>query len=384
MTDFAWSLGRTIKGVFGGDFPELKKTVEDAKAKRDMLERTANVAFQEAALGTLKGLHENSQISGDVLEAINAVVIPDIKGIQTEQVRNRQRQEKEDLEKSRSEILEWLQKGTSAALQVPDTQYRANLDKIHPGTGKRIIETQELKTWRDQKKPSLLYLFGSGGFGKSFLASVVIESLKNQPLGQDRNTPQLVYFFCKAGDNATQQGIKIMLHLVAQLFFNTTADIQRSSDQFSGKRPKVERLIEVLENARKRLKNTEEKRDSSLLQINSALQPIFVDLADVVDTRVFVIVDAVDECNDKNAALLHALKALPDSGTDIRVLVTSRPESKVSYQLGDIGSIEVNRSKNHADILAYVSDSLKDKKSFRHLDAGPAIAEKSNGMFRCK
>ena len=204
---------------------------------------------------------------------------------------------------------------------------------------------------------------------------------------QGFNTPQLVYFFCKAGDNATQQSIKVMLHLVAQLFSNVTADIQRAtkaSDQSSEERPKVERLIEVLEDARKKLKNTEEKRNSSLLQINSALQPIFVDLADAVATRVFVIVDAVNECNDKNAALLHALIALPDLGPDIRVLVTSRPESNVSYELGDVKSIEVNKSNNHADILAYVSDSLKDKKRFRHLDAGPAIAEKPDGMFRCK
>lgn len=40
---------------------------------------------------------------------------------------------------------------------------------------------------------------------------------------------------------------------------------------------KIEKLIEILKDTRDKLKNTEEKRDSSLLQINSALQPENVD-----------------------------------------------------------------------------------------------------------
>lgn len=59
-------------------------------------------------------------------------------------------------------------------------------------------------------------------------------------------------------------------------------------------------------------------------------------------------------------------KALPDPGPDIRVLVTSRPEKSSSNELGDVEFIEVNKSSNHADILAYVGDSLRNLKGLRH------------------
>lgn len=93
MANSARSPGRTLKDVFGGQFPELRKTVSSANAKREMLQLPADVIFQDAALGILEGQHEDSQILENANETINAVLTPDLKGIQTEQVRNRRRLE---------------------------------------------------------------------------------------------------------------------------------------------------------------------------------------------------------------------------------------------------------------------------------------------------
>ena len=54
--------------------------------------------------------------------------------------------------------------------------------------------------------------------------------------------------------------------------------------------------------------------------------------------------------------------SLPAAGTDIRVLVTRHPEQKVSIELGGVITIEISKPSNYADILAYVSDSLKNIK----------------------
>lgn len=76
--------------------------------------------------------------------------------------------------------------------------------------------------------------------------------------------------------------------------------------------------------------------------------------------------------------------SLPAAGTDIRVLVTRRPEQKVSNELGGVITIEINKPSNYADILAYVSDSLQNNEKFGHLRAGPTIADEADKMFRCR
>ena len=354
--------------------------MDDAKEKRDAIQRTADVAFKAAAIEILEG---NSIILGDVHEAISAIMIPDLKVIQVELFKNRERKDKKDLDRTCREHKDWLLTGTSVELQAPERQHLANLKHRHPGTCKWILGTPEYETWRDSEAPSLLHLIGEGGFGKSYLVSTIIEDLKDHDSQQTASKPQLVFFFCKSGDNATQYGVKIMLHLVAQLF---SAGVDEANDNSPNENMKYQDLIDVLKDTRDKIKGLEGKRDSSLLQINSVLQPVFIDLAQVINTRIFVVVDGLDECYDFTAGFLDALKTLPESGIDIRVLVSSRPEDQIVKGLGDVPytEIEVNKEINHADIFAYIEESLKSMPRFRQLNVGPKIAKKSEGMFKCK
>ncbi len=382
-THRAFLLGRTLIGVLGGEFSELMKTVDNAKDKRNALQGTADVAFTVAAIGILEG---DSIVLDNVHETINAVMIPDLKVIQNELIKNREHKEKKDLDKACREHKDWLLTGTSAELQAPERQYLTNLEHRHPGTCKWILGTPEYETWWDQDPPSLLHLFGEGGFGKSYLVSTIIEDLKNYDSQEMGSKPQLVHFFCKSGDNATQYGVKIMLHLVAQLFTVGVDEANEGNDKLPDEYVKYQNLIDVLKNARDKIKGQEGKRDSSLLQINSVFQPVFIELAQVINTRLFVVVDGLDECSDLTAGFLDALKALPESDIDIRVLVSSRPEDQIVNDLGKVpyNKIEVNQETNHADILAYTEQSLKSMPRFRQLNIGPRIAKKSDGMFKCK
>lgn len=383
MTHCAKQLGRTLIGVFGGEYEELKVTVDDAKQKRDALQRTAGIAFETAAIGILEN---DSHVLGDVHEAINAVMIPTLRNIQDELVKDREHKELKGLKKTLQEQQAWLLSGTSAELRAPEMHNRANLDHRHPGTCKWILKTPNYKTWRDQKTPSLFYLSGEGGYGKSYLVSTIIEDLQICSPPQFDSETQVIYFFCKSGDNATQYGMKIMLHLVVQLFAACVVEANDGDDKLSDDKMKYQRVINVIKSAKERIKSPEGKKDSSLLQINSVLQPMFVDLAEVINTKLFVIVDALDECCDFNNGFLDALKALPESGIDIRVLISSRPDDQIGSALSEVCylEIEVNKKTNHADILAYVDESLKSMQRFRQWKAGPIIVKKSDGMFKCK
>ena len=87
---------------------------------------------------------------------------------------------------------------------------------------------------------------------------------------------------------------------------------------------------------------------------------MFLDIAEVINTKIFVIVDALDECSDWTAGFMDALNALPESGIDIRVLISSRPEDHIIDDLRKVPykELEVKKETNHPDILAYVCSGL--------------------------
>lgn len=201
--------------MLGGENKELRVTVDDAKQKRHALQRSAGIAFEIAAIEILE---YDSNVLGDVHEAINAVMIPTLRNIQDELVKDREHKDLKDLKKTLQEQQAWLLAGTSAELLVPEMHNRENLDHRHPGTCRWILETPNYKTWRDHKTPNLFYLSGEGGYGKSYLVSTIIEDLQIFSSPQLDSEPQVLYFFCKSRENATQYGMKIMLHLVVQLF----------------------------------------------------------------------------------------------------------------------------------------------------------------------
>ena len=368
-------------GVFGGEFEELKKIVEDTKEKRNTLQRTADVAFKTAAIGILEG---NSKVLEDFGEKINAVMVPELKDIRAELIKNQEHKEKEGREKAYQEQKDWLLTASSE-LQGPEKQYVANLKDRHPGTCRWVFETPQYKNWRDQEKPSLLYLFGEGGYGKSYLILTIIGDLKNYIQQRIDPKPELVYFFCKTGDNATQYGVKILLHLIMQLFTASADQARERTDRMSDENVRYQSIIDVLRKARDKIKILDATNDSSLLQIDSMLKPMLIDLANVINTRLFVIVDALDECSDLKDGLLDTLKVLPESGIDIRVLVSNRPEDQILSSLENVSHSEVQVSKEtvHVDLLAYIEGSLEKMPRFRELDVGRRIAKRSDGMFRC-
>ena len=132
------------------------------------------------------------------------------------------------------------------------------------------------------------------------------------------------------------------------------------------------------------------KQDSSLVQMKSILQPIFENIAKTLKTRIFIVIDALDERSDWENDFLDVLKAIAEAGSDVRVLISSRPKGDIAVALAGVPNIEVTASKTSADILAYVSESLKTSNDIKWLNPqqrvkiSAKIADQSGGMFRCE
>lgn len=384
LADGAWSLGRTMTGLFGLKSKELIEIISKAKEKRESLQRIADIAFKDAALNVFQDLLQDSRVLGDLLES---EVAPAIRGIQVEQFKSREQSEKDILEKSYKEQRKWIESGTIARPELSGRQHHANLQRRHLGTCKWIFEVEEYQMWRDQKKPSCLWLSGDGGVGKSFLVSSIIEVLQDYDFQQSNCKPIVLYFFCKRGDDTSQLGIKIMLHLLLQLFAFSKIEDKENSKSLADKKG---RCINVVKEAREKLKDSDTKQDSSLVQMKSVLQPIFENIGKTLERRIFLVIDALDECSDWKNDFLDVLNAMVNTDNDIRVLISSRPMDNLAQALADVPIIEVTESKTGADIRAYVSESLKTLKDIKRLNpqqrdkATAKIVDLSGGMFRCE
>ncbi|KAL2012061.1 hypothetical protein VTN00DRAFT_4779 [Thermoascus crustaceus] len=343
----------THSGSVAGKFIELR--LGRLMRRLELMLQVGDVAVKyapetKAALDVLQELHQYSKVLNDLFDTIDLVVAPAIKGIQAEQAK---------LKKSKTG-MSW--NGASK------TSSSANLEERHPGTCKWIFErgdVGEFRRWHRNEVPSILWLRGEGGFGKSILVSSTIESLENETEQQSSGKPLLVYFFCKTGDEATSRGTKATLHLLSQLFSKASAEEQKDIKNTAEDRANLlnqERCMSIVKETKGKLKESARK-DSSLTQITSVLQPMFEDLAKALDSRVYVIVDALDKCFNWDAGPLDAFKGLPKRGSEIRVLISSCPENGIARALEMVPTVAMDKSRTEADIRSYIVGSLK---AFRH------------------
>jgi ABC-type dipeptide/oligopeptide/nickel transport system ATPase component len=377
-----------------GKTDELMGILEGAKTKRDELHRTANIAFNEAAMDILQDLHQDSKNLQEFLEVAGIELLPAIKNIQAEQSRAKEAQDRKEIEKDFQNQLKWIRSGTSVEVELPEKIVKDNLDRRHPGTCKWIFEEEDFQSWRGQESNHLLWISGEAGFGKSILMSSIIDSLQREPDAAAKDKPLFIYFFCKTGNDATQRGNRIMLHLLLQLLSKGNVDDAASKSNKATQEDKAnqlrkEKCIEIVKEARARTKDatTSQAIDSTSFQLKSGMQPLLCDLAKALERRVYIIVDALDECIDWSDGFLDALQGIADFDADIRVLISSRPEDEIRDVLYVYPNIEVTKASTEKDVQSYVFESLKKIKRFKpeqRLAARDAIAAKSDGMFRCK
>lgn len=116
------------------------------------------------------------------------------------------------------------------------------------------------------------------------------------------------------------------------------------------------------------------------------LKQILEEIIRILGKRVFVVIDALDECKDrKSEDLLAALRGLVEAELNIKIVLASRPETDIEEFLQDISRVEVNQSSNSVDIKAYLVKELKKLSCLKPKDrkiACRAIIERSDGMFR--
>ncbi|EGN97635.1 hypothetical protein SERLA73DRAFT_30543, partial [Serpula lacrymans var. lacrymans S7.3] len=162
-------------------------------------------------------------------------------------------------------------------------------------TGKWVLEDEKFKKWRSEKE-EILWCPGSPGVGKTVLASYIINHLIEHHKNHDVQVPVL-FIYCNYKEQAEQTVSNLIAGLLKQLVQDFPLTFQRVQERHRS--------------------DQEQKLTPALRKIHNALK-------DEINTfsRVFIVVDALDEVANYNGSQFELLSKLRSLGSNL--LVTSR------------------------------------------------------------
>jgi Cdc6-like AAA superfamily ATPase len=202
---------------------------------------------------------------------------------------------KEGDDKKRLKMLNWLSSNN------PEVKHARIRNDRQENTGQWLLESDKFLQWFVQdcgtpQERRTLFCHGDEGAGKTFISAIVVEELR-QRLEFD-STVGISFFYCDFHEQPTVD--KILRSLLKQL-------LQQSTSQLSG----LKSLYDALEK-----KHRCPTEDEILGLLDLAISSL---------SRVFVVVDALDECrrSDEFAPTLRKFFSL-QKRHNLGLLVTSR------------------------------------------------------------
>jgi Cdc6-like AAA superfamily ATPase len=259
----------------------------------------------------------------DNITLLNAFTMQRTKDNTTKLVRHQESREQQ-------EIFEWL---TPVDYH---TQQNDFLKQRQTGTGQWLLDSPQFKTWVEAKHQTL-FCPGIPGAGKTILTSTVVEELCTR--FQDDSGIVVGYIFC----NYKQQNEQTVEHLLASLL-----------KQLAQGRPSPLESVKSLY-TRCQSKNTRPGVDD----ISAALQSVAFEYS-----RVYIIIDALDECSAKDGCRTQLLSKLSHLQVKcgINIFATSRFIPEIVEEFKQDPSLEVRA--NEQDVQRYLDGRISHLPQF--------------------
>ena len=257
-------------------------------------------------------------------------------------------------------IRQWL------AGPDPSSNYNNALRKRHRGTGSWLTKNDVFHSWKqDPGSGSMIWLYGIPGCGKTILCSTILENI----LQSYSSTPNIavLYFFFDFNDVDKQWPENMMRSLLNQLSLHCVNIPQALEELYSSclngdRKPNFEAVLKTLHQMAIAFDNT------------------------------FIVLDALDECNQRPELLANIKELISWNDTNLRVLVTSRKEKDIEDLILPLTKNEarvcIQSALVDADICTYVHDQLRTNRKLQRWQYKPEVRmeientlkEKANGM----
>ncbi|EHK50281.1 Hypothetical protein TRIATDRAFT_154409, partial [Trichoderma atroviride IMI 206040] len=248
-------------------------------------------------------------------------------------------------------IFNWL---TSSDYSVQQKKYIKMHEK---GTGQWLLDSAEFKTWIKTER-QILFCPGIPGAGKTIITALVVQNLASRFAHDPKVGIAYTYFnFWQQEEHWIEDLFAALLKQLSEGLFPLPASLKALyyDHQGNGGRPSFEKISKVLQ---------------SIIRISYE--------------RVFIIVDALDECQESNSCrmrFIEGLFVLQQCGANI--LATSRPITDITDRFNKSTWLEIRASAD--DIRTYVNGQISQGRSRILLkmraEASTGIAKAADGMF---
>lgn len=231
---------------------------------------------------------------------------------------------------SRREIADWI----SPASVDYATQQGDIISRRQEGTGSWLLDSPEFATWLESRS-STLFCPGIPGAGKSMMTAIAIEHLWMKfPVEDDpTNSTGICFVFCNFKRREEQGIIHIIAALLKQLVQEQSA------------------IPEAVENLYQR--HCFRKSKPSLEELYQTLCLVAIN-----HTRVFVVIDALDECISADGTRKKLLDMIFElqKVADVKFLATSRFIHAIEEKFEGFPTLEIKAS--NADLHAYLMGQM--------------------------
>jgi hypothetical protein len=250
-------------------------------------------------------------------------------------------------------ILKWL-----TPMDYASQQYDC-INRRQPGTGQWLLDSAEFKTWVETDKQALLCL-GIPGAGKTILTSFVVGILRGR--FQDDLSVGIAYLYCNFRRQDEQKAEDLLASVLKQLIQGL---------------PSLPDTVKSLYD-----KHTVKGTRPSLDEISRSLQSVAA-----LYSRVFIIVDALDECRASDGSRARFLTEVFNLQAKCRanLFATSRFIPEIAEKFD--GSISLETHASVEDVRRYVHSHISHLPSFvrdnpeLQGDIETEIVNAANGMY---
>ncbi|KAI0378486.1 ankyrin repeat-containing domain protein [Hypomontagnella monticulosa] len=230
-------------------------------------------------------------------------------------------------------------------------------------TGRWLLDDEDYKEWRDETN-TRIWFSGIPGAGKTVLCGTVIEDV----LQLTNEMTALAYFFCDYKDSESLKLENILSSLATQLAIQSADAFNRLERYYDELHPEhgLERPLDV-------------KTFVHLLKhISSCFQ------------KVYIVVDALDECESQVAEVADTLRDLAYSSDITSMALFSREREDIDEILADeFYNVDIMAQKG--DLEIYVGVEMARRRSLRDLpvknpqlnqEIREYLIDRAQGMFR--
>ncbi|KAF3915743.1 hypothetical protein ABW20_dc0100380 [Dactylellina cionopaga] len=221
---------------------------------------------------------------------------------------------------NRSVILNWLTNTDYSS------QQSENIRRRQTGTSQWLLASKEFQAWLETNGQTL-FCPGIPGAGKTVMTSSVVEYLQTAP-----ENYCIAYLYCMVGRQQDQTAENLLRSILKQL---------------AQKKQEIPRII----------KDAYDKHDENKTQLTMEEILKLLDAVVASDSRTFIVVDALDECQNSNGCRDKLLSEIfrMQTWSKLNFFATSRhQEVEAKFK----GCISLEISAKEEDIMSYLDEQL--------------------------